>query len=206
MPVPTRHFLPIFTDLANYKRSCHNRPDSLVLQTKGAQLLSEKSDEELMVAYQLGEAEAFEELYSRHSSKVLGYLRKKVRSEALARDIFQATFLKLHKSRSRYNASFPFVPWLFTISRNELLDAMKKPHVSREALVEVVPEFASPVQEVQPEISLQSLPASQRKAVELRYQKDFSFEEIAKALETSPANARQLISRALRSLRGIYGK
>ena len=169
-------------------------------------MLSEKSDEELMVAYQLGEAEAFEELYSRHSSKVLGYLRKKVRSEALARDIFQATFLKLHKSRSRYNASFPFVPWLFTISRNELLDAMKKPHVSREALVEVVPEFASPVQEVQPEISLQSLPASQRKAVELRYQKDFSFEEIAKALETSPANARQLISRALRSLRGIYGK
>lgn len=159
-----------------------------------------------MVAYQLGEADAFAELYSRHSAKVLGYLRKKVRSEALAGDIFQAAFLKLHKSRSRYNASFPFVPWLFTICRSELLDAIKKPHVSREELVEEVPDLLAPVQQEQPEISLRSLPASQREAVELRYQKDFSFEEIATALDTSPANARQLISRALRSLKGTYGK
>jgi RNA polymerase sigma factor (sigma-70 family) len=169
-------------------------------------LLSEKSDEELMIAYQLGEADAFEVLYSRHSAKVLGYLRKKVKSEALARDIFQATFLKLHKSRSRYNAAFPFVPWLFTICRSELLDALKKPHMSREELMEEVPEPPAPMREEQPEVSLRSLPASQRDAVELRYQKDFSFEEIATALETSPANARQLISRALRSLRGTYGK
>ncbi len=170
-------------------------------------MLSKKSDEELMVAYQLGEAEAFEELYSRHSGKVLGYLRKKVRSEALARDIFQATFLKLHKSGGRYNASFPFVPWLFTVCRSELLDALKKPHMKHEALMAEVPENASVLPDLEnPEISLRSLPAPQREAVELRYQRDFSFEEIATALETSPANARQLVSRALRSLRGLYGK
>ena len=159
-----------------------------------------------MVAYQLGEAEAFEELYSRHSPKVLGYLRKKVQSEALARDIFQATFFKLHKSRSRYNAAFPFAPWLFTICRSELLDALKKPHMSREALVAEVPDAESLPAEEQPAISLMGLPASQREAVEMRYQKEYSFEEIASALNTSPSNARQLISRALRSLKGIYGK
>ncbi len=160
-----------------------------------------------MVAYQLGEADAFGELYSRHSGKVLGYLRKKVKSEALARDIFQATFLKLHKSCGRFNVSFPFVPWLFTICRSELLDALKKPHMSQESLMAEVPEPASiPQSNDKQEISLQSLPAEQREAVELRYQKDFSFEEIATALETSPANARQLVSRAIRSLRGIYGK
>ena len=160
-----------------------------------------------MIAYQLGEADAFEELYSRHSGKVLGYLKRKVRSEALALDIFQATFLKLHRSSSRYNASFPFVPWLFTICRSELLDALKKPHMSQEALMAEVPEPAGTAPAAdQPEISLQSLPAVQREAVELRYRKDFSFEEIASALETSPANARQLVSRALRSLRGLYGK
>lgn len=170
-------------------------------------MLSKKTDEELMVAYQLGEAEAFEELYSRHSRKVLGYLRKKVRSEAFARDIFQATFLKLHRSSGRYNPSFPFVPWLFTICRSELLDALKKPHMSQESLMAEVPEQSGlPPAGEKPEISLQSLPATQREAMELRYEKDFSFEEIASALETSPANARQLVSRALRSLRGFYGK
>ena len=41
-----------------------------------------------------------------------------MRNDAQARDVFQATFLKLHKCRDRYDASFPFVPWLFTICRN----------------------------------------------------------------------------------------
>ena len=169
-------------------------------------MFGERSDEDLMVAYQLGEADAFEELYSRHSAKVLGYLRGKVRSEALARDIFQATFLKLHRSRARYSAAFPFTPWLFTICHSELLDALKKPHLQREALVSELPEVSAAAPEENREISLQALPASQRQAVELRYHKEFSFEEIASALDTSPANARQLVSRALRSLKGISGK
>ncbi len=159
-----------------------------------------------MVAYQLGEEDAFEVLYSRHAPRVLGYLGSKVRSRALANDIFQATFLKLHKSRSRYDANYPFAPWLFTICRSELLDALKKPHFKQEALVAELPEVASPAMEAPNEISLGALPSQQRHAVELRYQREFSFEEIAAALDTSPANARQLVSRAIKSLRGFYGK
>lgn len=159
-----------------------------------------------MVAYQLGEAEAFEELYSRHSAKVLGYLRKKVKSEALARDIFQSTFLKLHKSRSRYDAAYPFAPWLFTICRNELLDAFKKPHTKHEILVADTPDIAQAEQDESRDINFGGLQATQKRAIELRYQNEYSFEQIAAALETSPANARQLVSRAIRSLRGLYGK
>jgi RNA polymerase sigma factor (sigma-70 family) len=169
-------------------------------------LLSGKSDEELMVAYQLGEAEAFEELYSRHAPKVLGFLKKRLSNDAQARDVFQATFFKLHKCRDRYDANFPFVPWLFTICRSELLDAVKKPHLARETLVQAVPETTAEIA-VEPEnMELVSLPQAQREALEYRYKGDFSFEEIAKRLETSPANARQLVSRALRTLRGLYGK
>lgn len=168
-------------------------------------MLSEKTDEELMVAYQLGDTESFEVLYSRHSARVLGYLRQKVKSEALARDIFQATFLKLHKSRGRYDAAFPFAPWLFTICRNELLDALKKPHLSQESLVEEVPVVAFRNADPEP-IPLDRLSPQQRKVIELRYERDFSFEEIAATLETSPGNARQLVSRAIRVLRGFYEK
>lgn len=160
-----------------------------------------------MVAYQLGEAQAFEELYSRHAARVLGFLRKKVRSEALAHDVFQCTFLKLHRSRSRYDSAFPFVPWLFTICRNELLDALKKPHLKNESLVAEVPETTDMETYVQrPEIKLGDLPQAQRHAVEMRYSQEFSFEEIAARLDTSPANARKLVSRAIHFLRGAYGK
>ena len=170
-------------------------------------MLIEKTDEELMVAYQLGEVEAFEVLYSRHAPRVLGFLRKKVKSEAFARDIFQATFFKLHKCRARYDAAYPFVPWLFTICRSELLDALKKPHLQQETLMAETPESKPQVFEPStPEIDLTELPVSQKTAVELRYESNFSFEEIAAQLDTSPANARQLVSRAIQFLRGAYGK
>ena len=169
-------------------------------------MLNEKSDEELMIAYQLGEAQALEELYSRHAPKVLGYLRKKVKNEAFAHDIFQSTFLKLHKNRSRYDAAFPFLPWLFTICRSELLDAVKKPHMSQEKLWAEPPEPALEEPATTREISLLSLPAIQQQALKMRYHRDFTFEEIAASLETTPTNVRQIISRAVKSLRGLHAK
>lgn len=163
-----------------------------------------------MVAYQLGEAEAFEVLYARHSPKVYGYLKKRTANEALAKDIFQSTFLKLHKNRSKYDPTFPFLPWLFTVCRSELLDAMKIAHKKHEILSDQLPERAAHEDHLRDQdaqdISLETLPATQRMALELRFQNDFSFEEIAARLETSPMNARQIVSRGIRALRGVYGK
>lgn len=169
-------------------------------------MLNEKTDEELMVAYQLGEAEAFEILYARHSARVLGFLKKRIGNDALARDVFQATFLKLHRNRAKYDPIFPFVPWLFTVCRSELLDSFKIAHRKHEVFVEEMPEPNVTEEISGPEISLSALPTVQRKAIELRFQDNFSFEEIAMRLETSPLNARQLVSRGIRALRGIYGK
>jgi RNA polymerase sigma factor (sigma-70 family) len=178
---------------------------SVVSTNKEPRLLEEKSDEELMLAYQFGDENAFRELYARHSGRVLGFLRSKIRDESKARDVFQATFLKLHKSRSLYNSDFPFTPWLFTICRSELLDSWKKERRSIEDLASEIPERVK----IEPETAmadLGQLNVNQRHAIEMRFRNDSSFEEIAKALETSPANARQIVSRAIRILRNFYGE
>ena len=160
-----------------------------------------------MVAYQLGEEQAFAALYKRHSGRVFGFIKSKIRDEAASRDILQSTFLKLHRSRSRYDRAFPFVPWLFTICRSEVLDSFKKSHRLHETLVAETPEPEfQPVADSTSELNLADLPLAQREAVELRFEQDFSFEEIARRLNTSPVNARQLVSRAVRTLRGLYGK
>ena len=159
-----------------------------------------------MLAYQLGDEFAFEELYSRYSARVLAFLRSKLRNEAKARDVFQGTFFKLHRTRDRYNPSLPFVPWLFTICRSELLDALKKEKRLREDVMSEVPELPSTDLEPNFGVDFSSLPEGQRQAVELRYNQESSFEEIARALETTPANARQMVSRAIRQLRSLYAK
>jgi DNA-directed RNA polymerase specialized sigma24 family protein len=85
-----------------------------------------------------------------------------------------------------------------------MLDSAKLAHRKSEILVDVIPEPA-----LVPEtagLDLSGLPEAQRNAIELRYEQDFSFEEIAARLETSSGNARQLVSRALRALREMYEK
>lgn len=170
------------------------------------------SDEELMVLYQQDQMEAFNVLYARHSAKVYGYLRKRIRNAAEAGDVFQAVFMKVHRSRSLYNSNFPFLPWLFTVTKTVMIDGAKKSMWNGKVVLagETIESAASehtlsPHADAYHIDGLERLPEHQRQAIELRYRDDWSFEEIARTLNTTPANARQLISRGIRQLRKIAG-
>lgn len=161
-----------------------------------------------MSLYVAGDFTAFETLYRRHSGRVYEYLKKKTAAET-ARDLVQEVFEKLHKSRARYDAQFPFLPWLFTIARNALLDFFKRAETklahatnhSETQLLSLAAEPEAPGHGVDLARLLSGLPASQRSALELRYLQDWSFERIAAQLGTSESNARQLISRGLKQIR-----
>lgn len=170
--------------------------------------MPEQTDEELMKAYQQGDEQAFATLYRRHSAKVYGYIRKSVSDQAFADDMFQATFMKLHSARAHYDPSFPFLPWLFTVCKSAMIDGVRKRQTIQEDLNEIAVENAvanapEHVSMSLPELS--NLPEAQRKAIELRYGEDLSFEEIAKRLDTSPTNVRQLVSRAIKKLKSLTG-
>lgn len=170
-------------------------------------MLNEQTDEQLMTGYRMGDEGAFAVLYERHSSKIYGYLRAKTSSDSMAREIFQVTFMKLHATRDRFRPDLPFLPWLFSICRNELIDTMRKNGRNLEDAMEWLPEAAAQTVESEPsEVSLDHLRGAQKKAVEMRYQEELSFEKIATRLGTSPANARQLVSRGIKALRKVYGQ
>ena len=63
-----------------------------------------KTDEELMETYKMGEVAAFDILFERHSGQVLGYLSRKLSSSKEAQDVLQDVFFKLHRSRHQYNS------------------------------------------------------------------------------------------------------
>ncbi|HLB58640.1 MAG TPA: sigma-70 family RNA polymerase sigma factor [Bdellovibrionota bacterium] len=170
--------------------------------------ITDWGDDELMRAYQFGDERAFEVLYRRHSSKVFGYIKKRCPKEAVSEDIFQAVFLKLHKSRASYNPNYPFLPWFFTLIQSVMVDGIRKGRRIQETLnpvdqkkleQTVANEEKEPIQ--LPDLS--KLPDGQRSALELRYGKDLSFDEIADELKTSPSNVRQLVSRGIRRLKEI---
>lgn len=166
-------------------------------------------DNELMELYAQGNEVAFNELYRRHSPKVYGYLRKRVKQESLVEETFQLVFLKLHNSKEKYNKSFPFLPWFFVICKTTLFDQLKHQRRLREEnLNEWDMEYEEKDQKSKDHPifdEINHLPHQQREALELRFQHGLEFEAIAQKLSTSPTNARQIISRALKALRKVVG-
>ena len=170
--------------------------------------MNELSDEELMAMYQNGSAAAFQILYESHSSKVYQYLKKRVRREEKVAEIFQNSFLKIHRSKHLYNRTLPLLPWLFTVTRTVLLDELKKDKnfkYNDNFDIDTAPAKVIQDTDQLAEVSqfIKALPEIQRKAVELRYVDEKSFAEMAEILKTTPVNARQILSRGVKRLKQL---
>lgn len=166
------------------------------------------SDEKLMTAYANGNMQAFEQLFARHKGRILGYLYNKLRDRDEAEEVFQTTFAKLHAARDKYREDIPFLPWIFSITRNALIDHLRRNQVYRKNLVFSDESIGNATAVESPKTSvgntiagLATLSHRQREVLELRFDQDFSFDEIAARLQTSNGNARQMVSRAIRHLR-----
>lgn len=169
----------------------------------------DETDEELMIFYQKGSEEAFAALYSRHSKRIFGYLKSRVRSEQEAMDLFQEVFVKIHKSKHLYNKAYPLLPWVFTVAHSVLIDGLRKLNRKHEVYgfdFDLVPAIeqkpGKKMTFILPQFS--ELPTNQQKAIQMRYLDEKTFEEIAEILKTTTANARKLISRGLIRLKHIF--
>jgi RNA polymerase sigma-70 factor, ECF subfamily len=171
-------------------------------------------DEGLMQAYLAGDARAFEELYRRHSGRVYAYLRKRLPSPEEADEVFQAVFLKAHRSRSSYQPKYPVIQWLFVIARTSLVDHLRKTgrneaaarqaEADQDRLVSrTTPDQALGVSGGSEEDLLRQLPSEQKRVVEMRVLEDRDYLEIARQLGKTQASVRQIYSRAIRRLRAL---
>ena len=164
------------------------------------------SDELLMNEYRLGNSLAFEALYSRHRDKVYGYVCSQLASTGSAQtdadEVFQECFLRIHRFRDRYDPTFPFLPWLFTVCRNAMIDFLR--HRKRTATEELAVDVAA--HDEGPDVSdtLKSLPSQEGLVVSLHYLQGYSFAEVARHLNIQPATARKISSRAIMKLRRLF--
>ena len=81
---------------------------------------------ELMQRYCDGDASAFRELYALVAPRVYGYLVKMARQRALADDLLQQTFLKVHRARAAYVRGADPLPWIYAIAHRTFIDEARK--------------------------------------------------------------------------------
>ncbi|MBL6990417.1 MAG: sigma-70 family RNA polymerase sigma factor [Bacteriovoracaceae bacterium] len=172
-------------------------------------MYSDKTDKLLMRDYQNGDFGAFDAIYDRHKAKVYAYIRSKLKAQNID-EVFQEVFLKFHRFRMNYKEKYPFLPWLFTLTKNVIVDYLRRESKHQNNVtfttdthdIHAIPRPTS-TDFQDAEVLVGKLNKNQKKAVEMRFSDDFSFEEIAMELKTTPSNARQLVSRAIKRMKSL---
>jgi RNA polymerase sigma-70 factor (ECF subfamily) len=179
--------------------------------------MEDLSDEDLMLQYGAGDAEAFEILYRRHKDALYRFVRRQCRDPDIAYDLVHDIWIKLIKARRRYRPRARFTTYLFTLARNRMIDyyrsqagsGLKTGREPSPIDVEDLPNAVDGGPERQAQIAevllasldrLHSLPPVQREAI-LLYLEGLSMAEIAEITQVPQEAARSRVRRALAKLR-----
>ena len=176
---------------------------------------------ELMRRYQDGDATAFRELYAIVAPRLLGYLIKMARDRAVAEDLLQQTFLKIHRARATYVHGADPLPWIYSIAHRTFIDETRR---VKRAIVKAegeVPEVAAGIdgesveRRDEPRVdtalaqealdALAQLPEQQREAVVLTKLDGKSVAEAAAIAGTSVGAMKVRAHRGYEALRRVLG-
>jgi RNA polymerase sigma-70 factor, ECF subfamily len=83
------------------------------------------TDEQLLVSYAGGDPSAFAVLISRYQQELFAFLARFVADAAAADDLFQETFIQVHRNAKNFDPQRKFRPWLFTIAANRARDHLR---------------------------------------------------------------------------------
>ncbi len=179
--------------------------------------LSNKALQDYVLVQQAikGDERAYAELMGRYRDSIYFMLLKMVNNKVDAEDLTIEAFTKAFKNLSLYSPSFAFSTWLFKIATNNCIDFLRK---KRSDIVSIdAPTSDSdqdnalplPFDGLDPEEELikeqklvlmrdivEKLKPRYRMLIELRYFKEYSYEEIASELEIPVGTVKAQLFRA----------
>jgi RNA polymerase sigma-70 factor (ECF subfamily) len=184
-----------------------------------------ETDEALMLAWQAGDAAAFDRIYERHRGGVFRYLLRHCRDRATAEELHQDVWLKLIAARERFDAAARFSTWLYSVARNRMIDHWRRNPARRlvsldddsdgQAIGELLedsdpagnPQGAATLLQESALLvaALEALPAAQRDAFLLHVEGGLAVGEIAVLTSTPAETVKSRLRYAYKRLRASLG-
>lgn len=186
-------------------------------------------DDQLMLAYARGDAQAFDLLYARHESALFRFVRRLLGAPlaAQADEVFQDTWLRIIAARERYAPQgAAWRTWAFTIAHNAAMDRLRAGgrEVGLDAMNGSGDDTTDPLDWLQEAIDaahpsaedeafwraagqqllhcLDELPALQRAAFLLHHEDGATVDDLAHRLGLNFETAKSRLRYALQKLRG----
>ncbi|MDZ7739647.1 MAG: sigma-70 family RNA polymerase sigma factor [Bacteroidales bacterium] len=188
--------------------------------------LSEKAKQDLRLVKLAveGNEKAFADLMDRYRDSIYYMLLKMVNNASDADDLTIEAFGKAFKNIHLYTPTYAFSTWLFRIATNNCIDFIRKKKSSPTAMEQKQDEQDDPASNLQsdtpgPEEEMMQkqkimhlsnvvsqLKPKYRQLIELRYYKEYSYEEIARELKLPLGTVKAQIFRAKELLFNIMSK
>ena len=166
---------------------------------------------DLMRAAQDGDGPAYDRLLRELLPPLRAFAMSRLGDPAIVDDVVQNVLLSLHRARHTYRPERPFGPWLWTIARNAVIDALRSRglRLRREASMDALDASDEPSVEQEPQLplspalraALDGLSNAQRQAVELVHLHQLSIAEAAERAGVTPGALKVRAHRGYKALR-----
>jgi RNA polymerase sigma-70 factor (ECF subfamily) len=176
-------------------------------------LTTDSTDAILVERLRTNDLNALGALFDRYYTTIYRVAMAITHDNAVAEDIVQDVFLKLHRYCNRIDTNLPLLPWLYRVTVNLSYTWVSRQHkrrVSLEAVVESLmsPAWLGPDQqaeavEVHDQVrqAIRDLNFNQRVVVVLHYLNGLSLEEIAEILKCPVGTVKSRLYYARENLR-----
>ena len=197
-------------------------PSSAAAKLADTQSAEGLSDAQIMLRVKAGDDSAFEYLVQKYRRPMLSFMYRMAHNSAVAEDLAQEVFLRVYRSREKYEASAKFTTWLYRIASNLAVNhARDSRHQRPETTVSLdEPDQESGLTMDLPDNSLsaeeaivrrerlaairqrvEALPERQKMALIMHKYQQMDYRQIAEVLKLSESAIKSLLFRAYETLR-----
>ncbi|WP_257669313.1 sigma-70 family RNA polymerase sigma factor [Parapedobacter tibetensis] len=163
-----------------------------------------------IIAIRNGCVDSFEQAYHIWHAKLYTFILKKCRSEDLAEEVVQQTFVRLWEKRHLLSTEYTLAIQLFRVARTILIDELRKAAHARKYREQQVELHISPGAEQQLyhqetltriHAAIDQMPAVRKKVFTMSRFQHFTYAQIAAKLAISPKTVENHIALALKYLK-----
>ncbi len=175
-------------------------------------LYKEKTDARLVELLSKGDEDAFCELYIRYKKRLFSFALKFLKDQNLTEDTIQDIFTHLWESRFFIDSNYNFSSYLFTITKNRILNTLKKYNTEENVLNLIMSKSLLEQASADNGIidseykslfkaAINKLPPTRKKIFVLSRIKHMTHKEIAETLNISVYTVQEHISESLKCIK-----
>ena len=166
-----------------------------------------RTETELIQLILHGDRQAFADLYEHHKAAIYRYCLRMLHDSDAAEDAVQETFIKMFSSIALLQKTESFLPWLFSIARNEVMMHLRRTrrngvHGDEDVWEEQTPYEITVTAETTEIVQqlLQNLKSEYREVLVLREYEQLSYTQIAEITGNTESSVKSRLFKARKAL------